>query len=409
MDFISQKRKIEFRFAYALALGIFIHMMVAAPSWSMPVSEEEGKAPASPITNDIQTLFQNPELGQLKLLLKTHIKHRNLAADQVTLLAKEIVAFMESSICGPTAELDRMLVLQVIRQTANPTVINQGHHNTCALAALESRIYSRVPATAARIVFALRRKASFLTTDNHLVALNAKDALPDHEALRIHNPRARSYASQLFQLGAANAYWQRQSLDPRGISVPQGAMHYSQCPWEERIDPLDTCERLTISWNNQIVETIMDKFNRPLYGPAFSMDQIINCYHILTGHHEQDFLIGHENTPGIRSTMATPFNSEASLAQSLKRIEENGGFPAIISIAPKSSLNNSASLDESKGPKLLSISSLQDEWHAVAITAFDPVNQRVSIDNWRGANQDRLGDKAMTIKELFLASYVQEP
>jgi hypothetical protein len=47
------------------------------------------------------------------------------------------------------------------------------------------------------------------------------------------------------------------------------------------------------------------------------------------------------------------------------------------------------------------IHEFKPEWHAVCITAYDAQHDTVSVDNFWGANSDRVGSSSISLPDLY--------
>ena len=88
---------------------------------------------------------------------------------------------------------------QIMSHAADPQLIDQGGHYTCAVAALESQMFTRNPSQAARMIADVATEGAFETASGKTVRPDSSLLKPDSEAQEHPTPdRSRSYASQLF-------------------------------------------------------------------------------------------------------------------------------------------------------------------------------------------------------------------
>lgn len=141
---------------------------------------------------------------------------------------------------GPSGELTRagnqfrMIALQTMAQAADPYLIVQGVHPTCALAQVEFSTFMKHPDEASRLINEVMRTGKFVTTDGTTIAIDATSMTPEPGSLEMNRTRYdkkdseyRSYASQIFQTVAANIHWQRQTIDPDyKLPIPKGSWRY---------------------------------------------------------------------------------------------------------------------------------------------------------------------------------------
>jgi hypothetical protein len=86
---------------------------------------------------------------------------------------KEIDRLLEAKGDKPLKPEQRKdLAEQIIRQAADPTIIDQGGHNTCNMATVETRMYTRNPSDAARLVTDVALTGQYVATDGRRVRVN---------------------------------------------------------------------------------------------------------------------------------------------------------------------------------------------------------------------------------------------
>jgi len=175
-----------------------------------------------------------------------------------------------------TPELRKQVAREVIRNCSDPTVISQGNHNTCNVTAVEVRTYSLHPAQAARLVADIATTGNYKTKGGIAVALDAPSMVPDKEALKSRPQEGkREYATQLFNLAAANIWY----------SAVKPGMHYEQrlhtAHSKEIIE-----ERIT-DYSSGTAKSVLDPLTKkPIDSPYFAADQIAFISDAIVGHHE---------------------------------------------------------------------------------------------------------------------------
>jgi hypothetical protein len=96
------------------------------------------------------------------------------------------------------------------------------------VAALESRLYSRNPSDAVRVVADVALSGKFVTADGTTVRLHSLE--PDYEGRITNGAKGfsfRNFGSQLFQMTAANIYWSGQSIAMDGSAVGKGNIQFA--------------------------------------------------------------------------------------------------------------------------------------------------------------------------------------
>ncbi|MBX9722868.1 MAG: LysM peptidoglycan-binding domain-containing protein, partial [Candidatus Obscuribacterales bacterium] len=232
-----------------------------------------------------ESRISNPtELAQFRANMdqfEQRAREQHLPPDEVAKTYRQLDTLLEHTGSRPIPENQRIAIAeQVMDQAAHPTTIDQGQHLTCNVTAVETRLYTRNPSEAARLVTEVSTTGQFTARDGTVVHVPANSLHPDPEAS--HNPPeygARSHASQVFQVTALNMYHQTDSFtytDSHGRqhTVPPGGMRYEQHnPTPGR--PNDHGERLidttthpptTVSRSADITEDGIVRVNNRLTG-----------------------------------------------------------------------------------------------------------------------------------------------
>lgn len=315
-----------------------------------------------------QTAERRKEIADMMDSFESRLHHQQADATEIDKTYNYIIELLEGH-CEPGIKA-KWLAEQIIEQSASPTSVNQGRHNTCGAAALEERLYYVNPSLVARTIKEAALTGSVLASTGQTIRLTLKDRMPDREA-NIINPGSglRSYASQLFQLVAINAYWQQQNVDPRGTKVRPGQIIYVQKE-EECDSPTDTGERLIIDWGQGLTETVVENNGEAICHPLLDLGKIKQINKILTGDDQTDFFIA--NRKFTHTAHVTRVNSEASLRTTICSLAQRNRLPAMIAVHTSSRLFNGSS------------SSQRDNWHVVNVIAYVESTGRVSLDNWWG-------------------------
>lgn len=283
-----------------------------------------------------------------------------------------------------TPEQRQRLAADILRQVKNPMLINQGRHNTCALAAAEARTYTLYPLAAVDLVCQVAINGTFVTDAGEKIVMDKANLQPDAEAT-IGGYGSRSYASQLFQLTAANIYWQRQQRDPRGIECQRGSIHYIQ-KQISLVIPNDTGERLQINWEDGTIETVVEDSGRPVSHPCVSLAEVQKIGSMVAHQPNDTFVIAAKKFDPRQKYI--PVKSVDDLRSQLIRCQRSFKMPLIAAVDLKSEMFKD---DANNG------------WHAVCITAYDAQNDSVSVDNFWGPNDDRVGEKSISLPQLYSA------
>jgi hypothetical protein len=261
---------------------------------------------------------------------------------------------------------------QVVRNAARPTSIDQGKHGTCNVNVVESRVYTRNPEAAAKLVADVAITGSFTTADGFTITPTRRSLMPDDESGS--NPPAdgqRGAASHVFQVTAANIRWQRTVLTPDGQLSAWGKVVYEQIPSKRSRFSGDTGERIMDYNANPPRETTDYK-----RGPSLSVSDLPGISNQITGRSEKDFVIENKVHGGSNTTLVT---SPRELEDALTKGSVN--MPMFIRVHT----GNDPFLTESGG----NWTRQRGVWHVVSITGYDAKTQKVTIDNQWGSRSDR--------------------
>jgi hypothetical protein len=113
------------------------------------------------------------------------------------------------------ADRDRiMAATELMHQVADPVVTSQGMHDTCTMAGLEHKLTVQKPSVVAEMVTSLALNDKWVGHDGKTIAIDKESLSPKAEEQSfLPGDGDRSFASQLFQLGAMNDLMQH--FDPR--------------------------------------------------------------------------------------------------------------------------------------------------------------------------------------------------
>lgn len=301
------------------------------------------------------------------------------------------------------------LCWHLVVELSDPSQVNQGNHNTCALAALESYLYARQPSLVCATVLHAH-SGKIVLANGETIAMPPQNIEPDLEARFFHaDGTKRSYASQLFQIAAANIYWHCQRKDPRQMAVPYGSISYVQDYTESVDGHNDTRERLIINWAPGLTEQVVVDGCWPDSSPSFSLNAIDATYRLLAGRSDSPALLSHKKRHGARPVML--FASEDDLCRKLQALKQEGALPAIISVNPEDS-------SIAFGPRVLTAGTgnssyhvgsfgSRGSWHVVCINDYDETSNKVAVDNFWGSRSDHLGENKLSLHELFRSASPQ--
>lgn len=291
---------------------------------------------------------------------------------------------------------------QVMHQAAYPTSIDQGQNNTCNVTDIEIRAYTLNPSAAAGLVSQVARFGSYITANGRLVIPHMKGIL-EPEAEEKKYPVAdgeRSWATRIFNQTAVNIYWSEQTKTPAGKEVLPGSIKYETHPklrynpdTKEVIDILDkhadSGERLVDYSDSKKPVLVYDEAPAEKQAlvehPDLPTGAYEDLYQQITGSKEKGFVLAHESQeePGL-----TAFRSREQLAARITDLKHRGMLPAILKVNTKHEPFHTA----------------EEGWHVINIVDFDQRSGLVSIDNTWGSTHDHLGNRAISMRMLYLAT-----
>jgi LysM repeat protein len=346
-----------------------------------------------------ESRITNPqELSQFRAHMaefEERAHRQNLPPEEVAKTYHEMSRLLESRGDQPVSQRDRVVLTeQVMDQAAHPTSIDQGQHNTCNVTTVESRLYTRNPSEAARLVTDVATTGSFTTRDGQTtVAVPPGSIGKDTEAQG--NPPAygdRSYASQLFQVTALNLHYQTSPYtwtDTNNVqhNVPAGGMRYEQI---QNPTPPDTGERLYDTTTNP--PTLVSQ------QPDITDDGIVRVNNRLTGDTGNGAMIDHsEYVYGDRRGVDT-VNNEQELNDKIRAAAEAHPprLPLIIGVHT----GNEPFLHDSGG----GTAGGSGGGHVVTVTGYEAgPPARVHVDNQWGEGVDYQGGRTMSVHDLYMS------
>jgi len=338
---------------------------------------------------------------------------QGLSQEQIAETYEQISRLLDTPGEQPVTQTDRIkLAQEVMHAAAHPTECDQGYHHTCSVASLEVRTYARDPAAAARLVADVATTGEFKTADGSMIKIDSNSLQRDFEAGKSdHTTGDRNYASQIFQVTAANIYWQRQDKRPYdqigllegigmifgltdGNKIDKGSIHYEQCAPVPGMHPPGTGERL-VDYSRNPPQLVVDSNGDPVDFPDLTSDDITDVSNQITGKKERDITIRNKERIGGDSSIRV--GSVQDLEDALASAKDKRRLPIIISVHTGNQPFFSDSGADAAGGS--------GDWHAVNITDYDAASGLVSVDNQWGTNNDRLtGDRRISSADLYKAT-----
>lgn len=306
-----------------------------------------------------------------------------MSPEEVIKTYDQVSKLLESKGDVPVKQSDRaMLAEQVLHQSAHPNEVRQGYHGTCNVTTVESRMYTRNPSEAARVVTEAATTGQVTMSDGRVVQVPPGSLQPDFQGKNNPPPdNSRSFASQVFQVAAVNDYYDRVNRS----TTPPGQLTYEQVT---PTGPTDTGERV---FNNATSPKTPanDAAGNPISPPGIPTGELQNISNDITGKNEKDFVFingqfGDKNT--VRVT------SEEDMGKALEQAKKDGKMPVIVWVDAQNEpffTDSGAGTNGGAGGA-----------HVVTITDYDPVTKQVQVDNqW-----SQSADHSVSLHDMYAAT-----
>jgi len=295
------------------------------------------------------------ELAKFKadmVRFESRASERGLKPAQVSGTYDAVSRLMRSHGFSTTPESRVLLAEQVMSHAATPTSVDQGGHDTCAVASLEANMYTKHPEKAAGLVAEVAANGAFKASNGEYVHVPPGSLVPNQEATpRVAKDGDRDFASQIFQVAAVNALYQ----DTHGR-----AWSYEQ----DQKGPGDTGERdrfLGFTWNKEF--------------SGLNVYQRDRINELITGRKDPDL-----NLPAY-------YSNPGDLQKTLEDFHKRGAFPAILSVH-----TGNPPFGDTVGGR-----------HAVNVIGYDPVRKEAIVDNQAGSYSDYI-KRPIKLDVLFQAT-----
>lgn len=304
-----------------------------------------------------------------------------LSAQEVAETYRQIDRLLQP---GPGARLSRdirmALASQVMHNAAVPTDVRQ-NENSCSVASLEVRTYTRQPSAAAALVADIATRGEFTSRDGVTVRLDGQSLTPSRVGTVAMSQEAsqRSFASQIFQVTAGNI---SNALDPNFSD-----MRYVQRP---PIRKRDSGEELVDAGSGEV------RHYWP--GAAAYPNGLIRVGESITGNRDeaQAYLVNSERR-GRTSAQASHFDNPEHLGSRLEQLSRAGQLPAIVFVHASSDLFPQRSANIPGDPF--------SDGHYITVTGYDPATRTVRYDDQYSADADsRI--RPISLQTLFDATHV---
>lgn len=331
-------------------------------------------------------------IGDIKALEKRAVRD-HISREEILGTYRNVSRLMEAKDQHIIGYSNRVLLSQeVLKQAAHPMSIDQGQHSTCNVATVEARIYSRCPSKAAELVADVALTGKYKTSDGQ-VSIDKNSLIPDPESRNFPvRDGDRSYASQVFQLTAANIYWQQRTRDLSGNLIPKGELRYVQIPPLKSL-PGDTGERIRDSKGQTLSVTEQNGSKSKILEPYLGLSNLVQISNEIGKKEETGFIIQNKDNGSERNV--AEFATKAEFGRMLSGSKEK--YPIIMMVH---TYHEPFWKDSGHGARQGSGGD-NGGWHVVNITGFDEKRGEVQISNQWGSKSD----KKVSLDALYKASF----
>lgn len=312
---------------------------------------------------------------------ENRVINRGLTAEEIENTYKALGWLLDTGEGGKIPFAERVkLAQQVLSQCNTPSSIDQGHHHTVCVSAVETRVYTRRPARAAQLVCALALAGRHVLPNGAAVRLTETSLRPDFEG--VTNPPIdgkRSFASQLFQVAAVNSVY----------TARQERVIYDQTTPNLSAQAVDTGERLyTVA-----PAALLPKGTTP----GLSNHETVEAYELLTGDREIDVILEHTANSADPDMVycVGKFSNMDEFARKLALCKRKGRLPVLLALHTG---NQPFFEDSGNGT-----AGGSGGWSVVTVTDYNEKEQLVEIDNQWGSQSDHM-NAPLTLKEVYYST-----
>lgn len=277
---------------------------------------------------------------------------KGLSPEAIRQTYSEVNRLLDERGTGYTTEEQRARIAeQILRHAADPTGIDQGGHSTCNAAVLESRMFTRDPEAATKLIVDVALQGKFTAVDGMETKVPAINVRPDFEAKLGGPDEKRSHASKIFQSALINYAY--------NLEAPPGRQgRYVEIP---DVTGNSHCgERTQARQEDEQWTTIADY-------PLFYMSNYRSVYAGVTGAKGDsgNFCLADRNwgAPHV-----TEVRDEHQLTSAIHDMETRSALPAVVQVYPDGTLASC---------------------HVITVLGFTK-DGRIITDNQWGKNDDKI-------------------
>ncbi len=310
----------------------------------------------------------------------------------------EMLKLIDGSVKSSYTQSDREIIAaQALWHMARPTRQEQGQFSTCNVTTVRSTLMHQSPSTFARMISEIGTTDKFITADGSIVDVPASmTQVLKAESNFPPTGGARSWLGHISDVAMANIYWQRQTVDTFGLTVPKGSIKYTD------IEPQytgDSGERLHkyLEDGRQHYELRERTRNVVARSPELYPANILDIMGQLTGRDEKGRVIAHKAHYSDTEGRVALVDNEVTFAKAMSE----GPWPKIITVHT----SQDPFWKDSGSGTAGGAGGRSGGWHVVVATGIDKQTNSVAIDNsWQPERDHNANRRRISLKNLFEAT-----
>ncbi|MBX9722484.1 MAG: hypothetical protein K2X81_13885 [Candidatus Obscuribacterales bacterium] len=310
----------------------------------------------------------------------------------------EMLKLIDSKVKSSYSQSDReTIAAQALWHMARPTRQEQGQHSTCNVTTVRSTLMHQSPSTFARMISEIGTTDKFKTADGSMIDLPASmTQILKSESNFPPSGGARSWLGHISDVAMANIYWQRQTVDTFGLTVPKGSIKYTD---NEPQYNGDSGERLHkyLPDGRQHYELRERTQNVVARSPELYPANILDIMGQITGRDEKGRVIAHKAHYSDEAGKVALVDNEVTFAKAISE----GPWPKIITVHT----SQDPFWNDSGSGTAGGAGGRAGGWHVVVATGLDKNTNSIAIDNsWQPERDHNANRRRISLKNLFQAT-----
>ncbi|MBX9687445.1 MAG: hypothetical protein K2X27_12130 [Candidatus Obscuribacterales bacterium] len=288
-----------------------------------------------------------------------------------------------------------LLAAQLAWHVGNPAANAQGENPNCQVTTVRGKLLYDSPSQFARMMTDVITSGKFTTQDKSVIkppSSSFKISEGSPESVFPPEDGTRTWLGKISDVTCANIHWQRQTRTPQGEIVQAGHLVYRQdLPGSRK----DTGSKIWKEPGDGYIYPVSNTDGKSIENPSLYAKDIADVYKQITGNSKDNVVIAVERSD-IKSGPGVGLFTEQSLHEYLSK---NKGQTHIAQIyTAQDWVWREPARKYGIKPK-----DENDGEHVVLVKDYDPVTKTVAIDNSWSAKYDRLGDRRISLNELYKA------